>query len=159
MKKLLVPLGALALIGLIAPVYAALQGKNDCNLARVENAQYCTACSAVVEKDGIKDGKCKKDETKLVQVQQCVKSSYHCGCGGGCCKVDSDKPGNCKCNKPLKEDASKCLVVYTCKNCGASSPIQNQVKHDDEKHKEKKDKATARTCEKSGTAPHTATGK
>ena len=126
----------------------------ECKVATTEPVNYCDKRAKAIDKDGAKDGKCKTCETKLKVIALCVKKAYHCGCGGGCCTVDSPTPGKCKCNKPLKEEVDRCMVVFKCKVCDASGPIMADVKHDDEKHKTKKDKTCAKSCEKSGSAPH-----
>ena len=56
----------------------------------------------------------------------------------------------------MEEKIDKSRVLYVCEGCEAKSPVQADVKHDEEKHKDKKEKKIKKTCEHSGTAPHVA---
>ena len=125
---------ALALALLVAGPALSRQAKAaSCPMTVKEPGQYCEKCAMVLDAKDIKAGKCAKDESMLVKVQVCVKKHYICGCGKSCCTDDKDKPGNCKCAKPLKEDSNKSLITYTCASCSASSPIsKDKVMHKDD---------------------------
>lgn len=134
MRKLVGVASALALALLVAGPALSRQAKaGACPMTVKEPAKYCEKCAMVLDAKDIKAGKCAKDESALVTVQMCVKKHYICGCGkGNCCTDDKDKPGNCKCSKPLKEDANKSLIVSTCA-CGASSPLgKDKIMHKDD---------------------------
>ena len=119
MRKLFGVAGALALALLVAGPALSRQAKAACPGVK-EPGEYCEKCAALVEKKDSKAGKCSKDDTTLLKVQVCVKKHYLCGCGkGNCCTDDKEKPGSCKCGKPLKEDANKSVVMYTCAGCSA----------------------------------------
>jgi hypothetical protein len=131
MRKILGVGAALAMALLVTSPALPEQAKPACTGVR-EAAKYCEKCQMVIEAKDIKAGKCSKDESMLVSVQVCVKKHYVCGCGKSCCTDDKEKPGNCKCSKPLKEDKNSSLVTYTCAGCGASSPIKDKVMHKDD---------------------------
>lgn len=63
-----------ALVGLLA-AFAAAQAKPACTGVK-EKRDFCTKCDAILKKDEVKAGKCVKDETAVVKVDVCVKSSY-----------------------------------------------------------------------------------
>ena len=129
--------------------------QKDCDMATQEPGKWCPKCAKLLDPTDIEKGKCKADQSPLKNVAVCVKKDFACGCGGGCCTVHSGKPGNCKCGKPLKAgDASKCVIGYKCTVCDAFAVTQEDVKHDDDKHKEKKSKACKKVCELSGTGLH-----
>ena len=130
-----------------------------CDMKSTEKAKYCPKCDKVLDKDGVdKEGKCTAKDcgTKAVEIELCVKKHFCCGCGGSCCTVDQATAGKCKCNKPLKEETDKCKILQECEVCHEKAIMENLVKHNDDLHKEKKDKKCKKVCEKSGTAPHVA---
>jgi hypothetical protein len=54
----------------------------------------------------------------------------------------------------MEEKSDKARVVYVCEGCDGRSPVKDDIKHDEEKHKDKKEKKIKKTCEKSGATPH-----
>jgi hypothetical protein len=105
----------------------------DCDLRTTEPVSYCEKCEKALDKDKIKSGKCDTCQTPVRKAEYCVK------------KTKDGQP-------------DKCLVIYVCEGCGARSPIKAILKHDEAKDKDAKKKGVKRTCEKSGSAPHS-TGK
>lgn len=145
---------ALLLSGTAAP---QSQKKPECDVATVEEGQYCSMCKKLLKDSGIKDGKCAIDNTATQKVDVCVKKDYQCGCGGGgCCKISQGSPGKCKCGNPLKikGEAVRAVVMYKCDICEGTSLTKDGVTHDDEKHKTKTAKTVRKTCELSGTGLH-----
>lgn len=68
----------LALLGGLALVAeAALQAR--CT-GLTEKKPYCEKCDKVIDAKQVKSGKCTADETKVVQVEVCVKKSYAFSC-------------------------------------------------------------------------------
>ena len=95
----------------------------DCKEFKLENGDCCDPCAC----KGCADGK------KVSIVQVCVKEHYVCGCKKSCCTDDKDKPGNCKCAKPLTKETNNSLIVSTCASCMASSPLgKDKVVHKDD---------------------------
>jgi hypothetical protein len=56
----------------------------------------------------------------------------------------------------MEEKSDKARVVFVCELCDGRSPVKDSIKHDEAKHKDKKEAKIKKTCEKSGTAPHAA---
>jgi len=131
MRKVIGVAAALAFALLVA-VPAMSRQAAKCPMTTKQAAKYCEKCAMVIEMKDQKAGKCGKDESALVAVQVCVKEHYVCGCGKSCCTDDKEKPGNCKCAKPLKKETNNSLIVYTCAGCSASSPIKDKVVHKDD---------------------------
>lgn len=131
-----------------------------CDVKTTEAANWCEKGDGgghLVEKDKLdKDGKCKEHGEAVKKIELCVKKFYACGCpGGNCCKDESDKPGKCKCKKPLAEKTDKCKAVWVCEGCEAKALLKDDVKHDEEKHKDPmKKKDVKKSCEKSGSGWH-----
>jgi hypothetical protein len=133
MRKVLGVVSAMALALLAGEPAHSRQAKvPSCPMTVKQPAKYCEKCMMVIDPKEIKDGKCSKDQTSLVTVQVCVKDHYICGCGKSCCTDDKDKPGNCKCSKPLKKESNTSLISYTCATCAATSPIKDKVMHKDD---------------------------
>ena len=65
---------SVALAGLMA-AFAIAQAKPACTGVK-EKKDYCSKCDALLKKDEVKAGKCVKDETAVVKVDVCVKTSY-----------------------------------------------------------------------------------
>ena len=131
------------------------QGEKNitCPVTTVEAGFYCEKCQKVRDKED----KCNVCDSPVRKVEVCVRKLFECGCGGGgCCKITAFAPGKCKCGNPTKNRTGpdKAVVQYACPACGASAYAKEEVKHDEEKHKGKKDLTPKRTCTKSGTAPH-----
>jgi hypothetical protein len=130
MRKLVAGVSALALALLVAGPALSRQAKAAaCPMTTKAPAKYCEKCAMVIDAKDIKDGKCGKDQSALIAVQICVKEHYICGCGKSCCTDDKEKPGNCKCAKPLKKETNNSLITYTCSDCKASSPVKDKVMH------------------------------
>ena len=130
MRKVLGVVSALALALLVAGPALSRQAKAAaCPMAVKEPAKWCEKCAMVLDAKDIKAGKCAKDESALLTVQMCVKKHYVCGCGKSCCTDDKEKPGNCKCAKPLKEDSNKSLISYSCSDCKGTSPLKDKLMH------------------------------
>jgi hypothetical protein len=131
-----------------------------CDTKQTEKVKWCPKCDKVLEKADIEKDKHKGDCGEAAkEIELCCKKLYACGCGGSCCQVEQATPGKCSCNKPLKAKDDKCKVMHECETCGAKGPVAADVQHDEEKHKDKKEKKLKRTCEKSGAAPHSTQAK
>ncbi len=125
--------------------------RGPCDLKGVEKKAWCTTCLAFIPRADVKAGACPKDKGKVEVVDVCVKHIYVARCHPttsglkpvACCGVTYDKP---------TEDVAKILwACATCKEKGATRDL---------KHAEAcAEKKVAKTCEKSGTSPHSSIGK
>lgn len=75
MKKLCCTLSLLAVVGLLAGAY--LQAR--CT-GVPEKKPYCEKCDKVVETKEVKSGKHSADETKVQNVEICVKKNFSFSC-------------------------------------------------------------------------------
>jgi len=137
----------LLFLGALAP--AALRG--PCDLKVTERKSWCDKCASFIPRADVKGGACPKDKANVKQVDVCVKNIYVAKCHPTttglkpvvCCGITYDKGS---------EDLAK--VFWVCATCEEKSTIRD-FKHPDSCAKAK----VAKTCEKSGTAPHAAAGK
>jgi len=93
MAKLIGILGVYAAISVLD--WPALSGasREQCPMTQIVKARFCEKCDKIIEKDGIQDGKCKRDDSRIKVCKVCVKES-----------------GNA-------------LVVYVCRGCKVKNPI------------------------------------
>ncbi len=55
----------------------------------------------------------------------------------------------------LADKSDRARVIYVCEGCEAKSTIKDELKHDNEKHKDESLKRTVKkTCERSGRGMH-----
>ncbi len=54
-----------------------------CDLKKLESAQWCEKCDKTLEKEAIKEGKCKACDVKVKKIEICVRPFFECACGGG----------------------------------------------------------------------------
>jgi hypothetical protein len=101
-----------------------------CDLKKVVKVPWCSSCARDLGRDDLRNGVCKKCETKPVQIEYCVKT------GTG-------------------EDRAR--VTYQCKSCGAASDVEAQLKH--EEGCKQTLTGLKKICSKSGMAPHATEGK
>jgi len=143
---------------LLAAVPLVLFPYGPCDLKKLEPAPWCEKCDKVREKAEIKEGRCAVEgcDTKLKKIELCVRALFVCACGGdGCCRVEQEKPGKCRCGVPLADKSDRARVLWVCEGCEAKHPVKDEVKHDAEKHKDPAVKNTLKkTCEKSGRGVH-----
>lgn len=116
-----------------------------CDMKDVEKGQYCEKCETALESKDVKEGACKKCQTKVKKVELCVARAYM-----GCHKGPQMKPYVC-CGKPAKEIVDKALVVVKCEQCGKEGTKVGPCPEDACKKAKKKFK---KFCTKSGVVPH-----
>lgn len=137
---------ALALFGTLLPQDKPAAGP-ACDLAKVEDADWCPKCKKAVAKEGLEGDKCKICMTATEKVKVCVKMWIpRCG-------MHEQHPhleNCCKSKKCCVMTADKSPIVYKCLGCGQSAREEAKVVHDAKDHEKK----VVRTCEASGTAPH-----
>jgi hypothetical protein len=104
---------------------ASPDATGPCDLKKVVKGFWCGSCARELGRDDLRNGVCKKCETKPLQVEFCVKAG----------------PG---------EDRAR--VTYQCKSCGAASDVESELKHED--GCTQKLTGLKKICSKSGTAPH-----
>lgn len=140
---------ATVLLALAALAPAALKG--PCDIKVTERKTWCEKCNAYIPRADVKGGACPKDKAAVKQVEVCVKSLYVAKCHPTttglkpvvCCGVTYDK---------AVEDVAK--TFYGCAGCMEKGPTR------DFKHAEAcANKKVAKTCEKSGSSPHSTVGK
>jgi hypothetical protein len=145
--------------GFIAALLAAPALYGPCPVEKTEPGQYCTKCNKLLEKEGIKDGKCTVEGcgTKARKVDVCVRKYFACTNESPTaeCTTMGEKAGKCKCGKELAEKTDKCLAMWGCMGCGMRTPFKEEFKHNDAAHAQMgAKKSMTRTCEKSGQPPH-----
>ena len=97
MAKVIGIFGFLAAIVVLNGPAHSKANTDACPMKQIVKARFCEKCDKVIEKDGITDGKCKLDGTRIKVCRVCVKES-----------------GNA-------------LVVYVCKNCKAQTLLQENI--------------------------------
>lgn len=138
----------LALVLLGAPA-VALRG--PCDMKGVEKKTWCPTCLAYVPRADVKGGACPKDKARVETHDVCVKSVYMAKCHPTtiglkpvtCCGVVYDKG---------TDDLAR--IFWVCAGCKEKSALRD-FKHPDTCPGVK----VAKTCEKSGTSPHSSIGK
>ncbi len=142
-------IGKLALAALLALPLLPLRG--PCDLKGAEKKAWCTTCLAYIPRGEVKASACPKDKGRVEIVDVCVKNLYVARCHPttsglkpvSCCGVTYDKP---------TEDIAK--IMWVCSTCKEKS-LQRELKHADSCTEKK----VVKSCEKSGTAPHSSIGK
>lgn len=145
MTKAAVVLGFLLLAAVAAPL------RGPCDLKLVEKKTWCPKCLAYVPRGDVRGGSCPKDRARVETHDICVKQIYVAKCHSTttglkpvvCCGVTYDKP---------TDDVAR--VVWTCAGCPEKSYARD-FKHPDICSGRK----VTKSCEKSGTAPHSSLGK
>lgn len=149
----------LAILALV--VFPLVAQEKKCDMKTVEDAFWCETCKKVLDKDTcIKEGICKKcfegkkeeEWQKAPKVHVCVKKYYECQAPCGC-KACPGK-GSKKCCGKSKEMVSKSPIIYKCLGCEATAYYEKEIKHDEEKHREKKERKIERNCVDAGSFPH-----
>ncbi|HEX7896150.1 MAG TPA: hypothetical protein VF950_00115 [Planctomycetota bacterium] len=138
----------LALVLLGAPA-AALRG--PCDLKAVEKKTWCPTCVMYVPRADVKGGACPKDKAKVETQDVCVKQVYVAKCHPTtiglkpvtCCGILYDKG---------TDDLAK--VYWLCEGCKEKAYLRD-FRHPDTCPNRK----VIKTCEKSGTSPHSTIGK
>ena len=126
--------------------------RGPCDLKTVEKKAWCATCLAYIPRAEVKASTCPKDKGKVEIVDVCVKNMYVARCHPttsglkpiACCGVTYDKPTELTAR-----------VFWACETCKEKGANREAVKHP-ESCAEKK---VVKTCEKSGTAPHSSIGK
>jgi len=119
------------------PSTANMTGPCDCK--KIVKGYYCEKDKRELGPDDVRNGVCKRCETKPIQIEYCLKLLPK--------PIDPKK----KVQDPPTED--KARIHYECETCGAKSDFEEGFKH-------KADcKATSfsglkKICEKSGKFPH-----
>ena len=137
----------LAFAAALAP--AALRG--PCDVKVTERKTWCEKCVAFIPRADVRGGACPKDKASVKQVDVCVKNLYVAKCHPTttglkpvvCCGITYDKG---------TEDVAK--VFWQCDGCKEKAAVRD-FKHLDSCPGKK----VVKTCEKSGTAPHSSFGK
>lgn len=109
---------------------APVDATGPCDLKKIVKSPWCVSCARDLGKDDIREGLCKKCETKPILIEYCVKAG-------------------------TPEDRAR--ISYQCASCGASSEIEAELKH--EEGCTRKGGGLKKICSKSGTAPHATVAK
>lgn len=137
----------LMFLGALAP--AALRG--PCDLKVTERKTWCDKCSAFIPRADVKGGACPKDKATVKQVEVCVKTIYVAKCHP---TTTGLKPVVCCGNTYDKGTEDVAKIFWACATCQEKATIRD-FKHPDSCASKK----VVKTCEKSGTSPHSAVGK
>ena len=139
----------LAIVLLAAPAVAPLRG--PCDLKGVEKKTWCPTCVMYVPRADVKAGACPKDKSRVETQDVCVKQIYVAKCHP---TTTGLKPVTCCGNVYDKGSEDLAKVVWVCEGCKEKS-TQREFKHPESCPNKK----VAKTCEKSGTSPHSTIGK
>ena len=165
--------------GMVTNLIIARSTEKECDVKKTEKAYWCNSCFEALEDSDVKSkylcegcgstsdesGECDECEIERVKVtmcekcdemisdqkvEVCVKTGYICeDCG-----TESLKPGKCPdCKEEMTKITVKCRVIYKCKDCDYSQFEPGKCSSDEEL--DCYDKELIKTCENSGTFPHT----
>lgn len=143
---------ATALLLLAASPAGPRQDRRPCDVAKVQDGQYCPACKKVLVKtekatDFDKDGKCKMCGGAPEKVKVCAKDWIpSCNMHGG----GPHAAPCCRSKMCCKIDTVYAVVTWTCKACGASAGFEERIAHHEGEH----DRNLEKSCANSGTFPH-----
>jgi hypothetical protein len=117
-----------------------------CDLAKIEDALWCSKCKKAREKDQIVEEKCKVCQGPLDKLKVCVKEWIpRCGM-----HMAPHLDNCCKSKQCCKHEIVKVPVGFRCEGCGAFALEEAKIAHDPKEHPPK----AVRSCEGSGSAPH-----
>jgi hypothetical protein len=128
------------------PATPPVERKNDCDLATVERAPWCTKCNKLLEKEEIDKGKHKACDTATTTVPVCVKTYYACES----CGKSSKTPGKCPADKTeMTKKVSKARLVWRCPTCHGTAEKAGKCGN-----ATCQGKSLEQACELSGMLPH-----
>jgi hypothetical protein len=129
-----------------APNAPAAPKANDCDMASLEKAPWCTKCNKLLEKDEVDKGKHKACDTAPASISVCVKTMFVCTTCGKSAKA----AGKCPTDKvEMVKQVSKARVIYRCPACKEKSEKPGACTG-----ATCKGKALVPSCELSGMMPH-----
>jgi len=99
-------------------------------------------CKRELGPDDVRNGTCKRDETKPAQIEYCLKLIA---------KTLSKQ--EIKDGKPAF-DEDKARVSYECETCGAKGDLESQIKHKPDCKPKAIGSSLKKVCSKSGKFPH-----
>lgn len=125
-----------------------------CDLKKVLKVPYCVSCTREIVKEDLRNGVCKRCETKPVTIEYCVKFGESYYQADGHPETRSDKPFTFE-GKFIgvpKADEERSRISYLCEACMATAEVEVEFKHMD--GCKAKIGGLKKVCAKSGTAPH-----
>ena len=99
-------------------------------------------CKRELGPDDVRNGVCKRDEVKPIQIEYCLKLIAKS------LSRQEIKDGK----KPYDEDRAR--ISYECETCGAKAEIETEVKHKPECKPKALGTGLKKICAKSGKFPH-----
>lgn len=132
-------------------VASATSFRAPCDMKGADKKAWCGSCAAYIPRGEVKASTCPKDKGRVEIIDVCVKNLYVAKCHPTtsglkpltCCGVLYDKP---------TEDLAK--IFWLCSGCKEKG-ANRELRHLDSCT----DRKAVKTCEKSGTAPHSTVGK
>ena len=119
-----------------------LAGDNDCPVDTIDGRFYCKPCDEYT----VLDMTCKRCKSKTELVLLCIRKGFACKA----CDVWSHSKGDCaSCKKPLVESESLARLIYVCDACKKQHDLPGLCDGC-------KGADLRKTCNRSGTCPHTA---
>jgi hypothetical protein len=119
---------------------------NDCDMAGLEKAPWCTKCNKLLEKDEVDKGKHKECDTAPTMITVCVKTMFVCTTCGKSAKA----AGKCPTDKvDMVKQVSKARMIYRCPVCKEKGEKPGACTG-----ATCKGKALVPSCELSGMVPH-----
>jgi hypothetical protein len=122
----------------------------QCNVAKVENRDYCPNCKMFLDETMIEKGLHMKCLTKVVQVRTCIKTAFPCVQHGAGTVYHSRRCCPINVKDCCQEIAILARVEYRCDTCLRRGWTPAQVIHINSRCKG----TVEMTCEKSSLYPH-----
>jgi YHS domain-containing protein len=121
---------------------AAAKATGPCDCKKIVKGFYCEMCKRELAPEDVRNGTCKRDETKPIQIEFCLKLIPKTLSKQ---EIKEGKP-------PYDED--KARISYECETCGAKGDIESQIKHKPDCKPKALGSGLKKICAKSGKYPH-----
>jgi hypothetical protein len=125
-----------------------------CDQKKLVKVPWCVSCSREIGKDDLRNGLCKRCETKATNVEFCVKAGETYYQAEGHPETRSEKPFTFegKLISVPRTDEDRARITYLCESCMATAEVESELKH--QEGCKPKIGGLKKVCAKSGTSPH-----
>jgi len=121
---------------------AAAKPTGPCDCKRIVKGYYCEMCKRELGPDDVRNGMCKRDETKPIQIEFCQKLIPKT------LSKQEIKDGK----QPYDEDRAR--IAYECETCGAKGDVESLIKHKPDCKPKSIGSSLKKVCAKTGKWPH-----
>ena len=118
------------------------QPTGACDCKKIAKGYYCVTDKRELTIDDVRNGMCKRCETKPLQIEYCVKLVAKT------LSKQQIKDGM----QPYDED--KARIAYECESCAAKADLETEVKHKPDCKPKTIGGGLKKVCAKSGKFPH-----